>query len=89
MSLDNLEYSYHDETMVELGLTPSEVELTIPSFVLRDRAEEIEYWSDQMKMAMQKLGMAEATVCNIFEKAAMPFPCNGCFVMLIYPNILQ
>ena len=62
MSLDNLEYSYHDETMVELGLTPSEVELTIPSFVLRDRAEEIEYWSEQMKMAMQKLGLAEATV---------------------------
>jgi len=48
--------------MCEMGLTPSEVELTIPSFVLRDRAEEIEYWDEQMKLAMQKLGTGDVTV---------------------------
>jgi len=62
VSLDNLEYSYHDQTMSEIGLTPSEVELTIPSFVLRDRAEEIEYWDDQMKQAMTKMGTADVAV---------------------------
>ena len=62
VSLDNLEYSYHDKTMCEMGLTPSEVELTIPSFVLRDRAEDIEYWDEQMKLAMQKLGTGDVTV---------------------------
>ena len=52
VSLDNLEYSYHDQTMSEMGLTPSEVEITIPSYVLRDRTEEIEYWDNQMTLAM-------------------------------------
>ena len=62
VSLDNLEYSYHDQTMSEMGLTPSEVEITIPSFVLRDRFDEIEYWDDQMKMAKQKMGTEDVVV---------------------------
>ena len=64
VSLDNLEYSYHDQTMSEMGLTPSEVEITIPSYVLRDRVEEIEYWDNQMKLAMQKLGTADVVVSS-------------------------
>ena len=62
VSLDNLEYSYHDQTMSEMGLTPSEVEITIPSYVLRDRTEEIEYWDNQMTLAMQKMGTADVVV---------------------------
>jgi len=70
VSLDNLEYSYHDQTMCEMGLTPSEVELTIPSYVLRDRADEIEYWDGQMKLAMQKMGTADVVVSFFLWKMA-------------------
>merc|ERR1712066_1137175 len=41
VNLDSLEYSYHDVTMAELGLTPSEVELIVPKFVITDRDDEI------------------------------------------------
>jgi hypothetical protein len=81
--LDNLEYSYHDQTMYEIGLTPSEVELTIPSFVLRDRAEEIEYWDDQMKQAMTKMGTADVAVICYCTK---PTPKNCILRIKTYNN---
>jgi hypothetical protein len=61
--------------MSEMGLTPSEVELTIPSFVLRDRADEIAYWDEQMKMATQKLGTGEVVVSshNVNSRGSMFF----------------
>ncbi len=61
--------------MSEIGLTPSEVELTIPSFVLRDRAEEIEYWDDQMKQAMTKMGTADVAVIFFFFTKPTPKNC--------------
>ena len=62
VSLDNLEYSYHDSNMSEIGITPSEVELTIPSFVISDRAEQIAYWEHQMNLANAKLQQASGEV---------------------------
>ena len=62
VSLDNLEYSYHDSNMAEIGITPAEVELTIPSFVISDRAEQIAYWEHQMNLASAKLQQASGDV---------------------------
>lgn len=64
VSLDNLEFSYHDGVMAELGLTPSEVELIVPKFVITDRAENIKYWKDQMEMAKAKLEEADKVVIS-------------------------
>ena len=65
VSLDNLEYSYHDSNMAEIGITPAEVELTIPSFVISDRAEQIAYWEHQMNLATAKLQQASGDVMTI------------------------
>ena len=62
VSLDNLEYSYHDSNMAEIGVTPAEVELAIPSFVISDRAEQISYWQHQMSLATAKLQQASGDV---------------------------
>ena len=59
VNLDNLEYSYHDASMVELGLAPSEVELLVPKFIISDRANSIKYWKHQMELAKLKLKEGE------------------------------
>ena len=41
--------------MAELGLTPSEVELIVPKFVITDREVDIKYWKDQMVEAKSKM----------------------------------
>ena len=48
--------------MAEIGITPAEVELTIPSFVISDRAEQIAYWEHQMNLATAKLQQASGDV---------------------------
>ena len=55
VNLDNLEYSYHEASMVELGLAPSEVELLVPKFIIHDRMDSIKYWKHQMELAKLKL----------------------------------
>jgi hypothetical protein len=60
--LDYLEFSYHDEAMAELGLTPEDTELSVPRYVLRDRAKEIAYWDDQMTEALAKMEQSELEV---------------------------
>ena len=62
VNLDNLEFSYHDETLSKMGLSPSEIDLVIPRFVKCDRAEEIEYWKVQMTKAAGKLELSELEV---------------------------
>ena len=55
VGLDNLEYSYHDSTMAELGYNPKEVELIVPKFIIHDRLDQINYWKEQMEMAKAKI----------------------------------
>ena len=57
--MDNLEYSYHDESMLELGINPSDLELIVPRFVIRDRARDIAYWAEKMDEATAKLEQSE------------------------------
>ena len=62
VNLDNLEFSYHDETLCKMSISPSEIDLVIPKFVTRDRVEEIEYWTEQMTQAVGKLDRSELEV---------------------------
>ena len=55
VNLDNLEYSFHDATMAELGYNPMEVELIVPQFVIHDRIQSINYWAEQMALAKAKM----------------------------------
>lgn len=48
--------------MIETKTEPSEVELVVPRFVLRDRSKEIAYWADQMAQAMAKMAHSELDV---------------------------
>ena len=77
VSLDNLEYSYHDSNMAEIGVTPAEVELAIPSFVISDRAEQISYWQHQMSLATAKLQQASGDVrkdiCILYQESSIIF----------------
>ena len=63
VNLDNLEYSYHEGTMAELGYNPSEVELIVPKFVITDRTESINYWAEQMAEAKAKMKDTTQEVC--------------------------
>ena len=64
VNLDNLEYSYHDGTMAELGYNPAEVELIVPKFVITDRTESINYWAEQMELAKAKMKDTAQEVCT-------------------------
>lgn len=62
VNLDNLEFSYHDETLSKMSISPSEIDLVIPKFVTRDRVEEIDYWTEQMTQAVGKMELSELEV---------------------------
>ena len=94
VNLDNLEYSYHEATMAELGYNPSEVELIVPKFVITDRTESIKYWDEQMAEAKAKMKDNTQEVCifsnHFFEDrfhlfnghffTILPLCTNQCFV---------
>ena len=62
VGLDNLEFSYHDSNICDLRLSPEEVDLVIPRFILRDRQSELEYWGEQMKDARSKMDQEDVGV---------------------------
>ena len=62
VNIDNLEYTFHDETLVEIGVSPDEAELPIPKFIVHDREKEILYWEEQMTRARAKLEQADVLV---------------------------
>ena len=65
-----MEYSYHDEAMAELGMTPSEAELIVPKFVITDRDKEIKYWAEQMELAKSKMEQEGGDVrSKVFKKS--------------------
>ena len=76
VNLDCIEYSYHDVTMADLGLTPSEVELIVPKFVITDREDEIKYWQSQMAEAKEKLGEDVVAVSKSLESSVFDFVLN-------------
>lgn len=59
-NLDHLEFSYHDETMMELRLNPADVELTIPKFLRAERKQLANYWRNQLQIVTEKMEQAEA-----------------------------
>jgi len=60
VGLDFLEYSYHDESVADLKMSPFEAELVVPRFIRRDRKEQIDYWKAQMDAAVAKMDAEEA-----------------------------
>uniref|UniRef100_A0A7R8CEA8 Probable NADH dehydrogenase [ubiquinone] iron-sulfur protein 7, mitochondrial n=1 Tax=Lepeophtheirus salmonis TaxID=72036 RepID=A0A7R8CEA8_LEPSM len=55
VGLDFLEYSYHDETLSEKGISPQEIELTIPNFVLQERKTDQDTWNGIIESTKSKM----------------------------------
>ena len=79
VNLDNLEYSYHDGTMAELGFSPSEVELIVPKFVITDKIDHINYWKEQMTLAKSKMKDGSAEVITVWTNSSSGsfYNCRG------------
>lgn len=66
VNLDSLEFSYHDEALTEMQVCPSEVDLIIPRFILRERADQFKYWEEKMTAVLGTLQRprAEVSTCS-------------------------
>lgn len=59
VNIDLMEFSYNDEVVERLRLTPMEMELRIPRYFLREREEELELRKRTMHELLIKLGWLE------------------------------
>ena len=57
VNLDFLEFSFIEDVLSEVKLTPDQIEVPVPKYFKRDRAEEIAYWENQLKEAHAKMGI--------------------------------
>lgn len=62
VNIDIMEFSYNDQVMTELKLTPNDVELKIPRYFLRENEKEIAYKKEFIDNLMMKLGWLEEEV---------------------------
>lgn len=62
VNIDIMEFSYNDEVMANLKLTPNDVELRIPRYFLRENEKEITYKQEFIENLMMKLGWLEEEV---------------------------
>ena len=49
VNLDFVEFSYVDDVLAEMKITPDKIEIPIPAYFKRDRANELEYWDNLLK----------------------------------------
>ncbi|EDX13607.1 GD18626 [Drosophila simulans] len=59
VNIDLMEFSYNDEVVERLRLTPMETELRIPRYFLRERQQELEFRKKTMHEILTKLGWLE------------------------------
>lgn len=59
VNLDMMEFSYNDDVMTELNLTPIDIELQIPRYIHREREQDILYKKKFIDNLMIKLGWLE------------------------------
>jgi len=59
VNIDLMEFSYNDEVVERLRLTPMETELRIPRYFLRERQQELEFRKKTMQEILVKLGWLE------------------------------
>ena len=57
VNLDFIEYSFIDDVLADMKITPNNVEIPIPAYFKRDRAEELAYWENIMKETLAKMGV--------------------------------
>lgn len=56
VNIDMMEFSYNDAVMMELRLTPNDIELHIPRYFIRENVEDIEYKKKFIDTWLIKLG---------------------------------
>lgn len=56
VNIDMMEFSYNDAVMMELRLTPNDIELHIPRYFVRENVEDIEYKKKFIDTLLIKLG---------------------------------
>ena len=56
MNLDHIEFSFLDDVLSEMRLTPDKIELPIPSYFVRDRKKEIHTWRKLLRETLAKMG---------------------------------
>lgn len=56
VSIDTMEFSYNDEIVQKLGLTPLDMELRVPKYFRREREEELQYRKKFIEDILIRLG---------------------------------
>ena len=49
VNLDFVEFSYVDDVLAEMKITPDKIEIPIPAYFKRDRTNELQYWDNLLK----------------------------------------
>ena len=57
VNLDFIEYSFIDDVLADMKITPDKIEIPIPAYFKRDRTEELAYWDNMMKETLAKMGV--------------------------------
>ena len=56
VNLDFIEFSFVDDVLAEMKITPDKIDIPIPAYFKRDRAEEIAHWDNLLKEKLAKMG---------------------------------
>lgn len=59
VNIDMMEFSYNDEIMAKLKLTPHDIETNIPKYFLREREQELNARKKTMDDILKRLGIME------------------------------
>ena len=57
VNLDFIEYSFIDDVLADMKVTPNKIEIPIPAYFKRDRTEELAYWDNLMRETQAKMGL--------------------------------
>ena len=61
VNLDFIEFSFVDDVLSDMKITPDKIEIPIPAYFKRERAEELAYWDNIMKDTLAKMGVKKQT----------------------------
>lgn len=64
VNLDLSEFSYYDDVLLKLNLSPMEAEITVPNYYRREREEEIQKRNRTMDNILKKLGFYKEEVAQ-------------------------
>ena len=55
--MDYIEFSFVDDVLGDMKITPDKIEIPIPAYFKRERSEELAYWDNLMKETLAKMGV--------------------------------